>query len=165
MFLRCHQLWLRRSWGQFFVWMAYPKSIVLNKFVSFFFVGSCCKTVLNKWSFSISWLNVSNSSCRIKAVYIEIYSVIPLLRPPKIKNFFLLKTFFAKLKIFLSSFSTHSVPLIRDHFWDCPKSGPNGGLNIAVLLYVTFTRECLNSLIFALKYSFESPSEVVNRGF
>ena len=49
------------------------------------------------------------------------YSEIPLLRPPKIKIFYPLKTFFAKLKLFFSSFSTPSVPLIRDHLWDCPK--------------------------------------------
>ena len=33
----------------------------------------------------------------------------------------LLKTLFAKFKIFFSSFSTPNVPLIRDHLWDCPK--------------------------------------------
>ena len=49
------------------------------------------------------------------------YSEIPLLRPPKIKTFYLLKTLFAKFKLFFSSYSTHSVPLIRDHLWDCPK--------------------------------------------
>ena len=50
------------------------------------------------------------------------YSEIPLLRPPKINDiFYLLKTLFAKFKLFFSSFSTHSVPLIRDHLWDCPK--------------------------------------------
>ena len=49
------------------------------------------------------------------------YSEIPLLRPPKIKTSYLLKTFFAKLRLFFSSFSTPSVPLIRDHLWDCPK--------------------------------------------
>ena len=49
------------------------------------------------------------------------YSEIPLLRPPKIKTFYLLETLFAKFKLFFSSFSTPSVPLIRDHLWDCPK--------------------------------------------
>ena len=47
--------------------------------------------------------------------------IIKLLRPPKIKTFYLLKTLFAKFKLFFSSFSTPSVPLIRDHLWDCPK--------------------------------------------
>ena len=49
------------------------------------------------------------------------YNEIPLLRPPKIKSFYLLKTLFAKFKLFFSSFSTPSVPLIRYHLWDCPK--------------------------------------------
>ena len=49
------------------------------------------------------------------------YSEIPLLRPPKIKTSYLLKTLFAMLKLFFSSFSTPSVSLIRDHLWDCPK--------------------------------------------
>ena len=45
------------------------------------------------------------------------YSEIPLLRPPKIKTFCQLKTLFAKFKLFLSSLSTPSVSLIRDHLW------------------------------------------------
>ena len=49
------------------------------------------------------------------------YSGIPLLRPPKIKTPYLLKILFAKFKLFFSSFSTPSVPLIRDHLWDCQK--------------------------------------------
>ena len=43
------------------------------------------------------------------------YSKIPLLRPPKIKTSCPLKTLFVKLKLLFSSFSTHSVALIRDH--------------------------------------------------
>ena len=62
---------------------------------------------------------------------IGIYSKIPLLRPPKMKTSYLLKTLFAKFKLFFSSFSTPSVPLIRDHLWDCSK----GGRNIGILLY------------------------------
>ena len=49
------------------------------------------------------------------------YSEIPLLRPPKIKTFFVLKTWFAEFKLLFSSFSRYSVPLIGDHLWDCPK--------------------------------------------
>ena len=49
------------------------------------------------------------------------YSEIPLLGPPKIKRYCLLKTLIAKFKLFFSSFSTPSVHLIRDHLWDCPK--------------------------------------------
>ena len=49
------------------------------------------------------------------------YSEIPLLRPPKIKTSYLLKTLFAKFKLFFSAFSTPSAYLISDHFWDCPK--------------------------------------------
>ena len=49
------------------------------------------------------------------------YSEIPLLQPPKIKTAYLLKTLFAKFKLFFSSFSTPSVPLIKDHLWKCPK--------------------------------------------
>ena len=60
------------------------------------------------------------------------YSEIPLFRPPKIKTSYLLSTLFAKFKLFFSSFSTPSVPLIRDHLWDSPK----GGLNIGILLYM-----------------------------
>ena len=49
------------------------------------------------------------------------YSEILLLRPPKIKTSYLLKTLFAKFKLFFSSFSTPSVPQIRNHHWDCSK--------------------------------------------
>ena len=49
------------------------------------------------------------------------YSEIPLLRPLKIRTAYLLKTLFAKFKLFFSSFSTPSVHLIRDHLWDCSK--------------------------------------------
>ena len=52
---------------------------------------------------------------------VTIYSEIPLLRPPKIETSYLLKTLFAKFKLFFSLFSTPGVPLIRDHLWDCPK--------------------------------------------
>ena len=51
-----------------------------------------------------------------------VYSEIPLLRPPKIKTYYLLKTLFARFKLLISSFSTPSVHLIRDHLWDCPKA-------------------------------------------
>ena len=34
---------------------------------------------------------------------------------------YLLKTLFEKFNLFFSSFSTPSVPLIRDHLWHCPK--------------------------------------------
>ena len=51
----------------------------------------------------------------------ELYSEIPLLRPPKIKTFYPLKALIAKFKLFFSSFSTPSVSLIRDHLWDSPK--------------------------------------------
>ena len=50
-----------------------------------------------------------------------IYSEIPLLRPPKIKTSYLLKTLFAKYQLFFSSFSKPCVPLIKDQLWDCPK--------------------------------------------
>ena len=73
----------------------------------------------------------------------DIYSDIPLLRPPNMKTSYLLKTLFAKFKLFISSFSTSSVSLIRDHLWDCPKvvlrpllDSPKGGLNIVILLYI-----------------------------
>ena len=51
----------------------------------------------------------------------KIFSEIPLLRPPKIKTSYLLKTLYAKFRLFFSSFSTPSVHLVRDHLWDCPK--------------------------------------------
>ena len=56
-----------------------------------------------------------------KSPWLFIYSEIPLLRPPKIKTSYLLKTLFAKSKLLISSFSTLSVPLIRDHLWNRPK--------------------------------------------
>ena len=61
---------------------------------------------------------MSFNSCLLK------YSEISLLRPPKIKTFYLLKTFFAKFKFFFFFFFLFSIPsvfLIRDHLWDCPK--------------------------------------------
>ena len=55
-------------------------------------------------------------------IYSELtYSEFPLLRPPKFKTFCQLKTLFAKFRLFVSSFSSPSVSLIRDHLWDCPK--------------------------------------------
>ena len=62
-----------------------------------------------------------NNSAVMSDYFRNIYSEIPLLRPPKIKTFYPLKTLFVKLKLFFSSFSIPSVPLIRDHLWDCPK--------------------------------------------
>ena len=56
-----------------------------------------------------------------KTGFTGIYSEIPLLRPPKIKTSCLLKTLFSKFYLFVSSFSTPSVPLISDHLWVCPK--------------------------------------------
>ena len=50
------------------------------------------------------------------------YSAIPLLRLPKIKTFYLLKSLFWKFKLH-STFSTPIVHLIRDHLWDCSKCG------------------------------------------
>ena len=62
------------------------------------------------------------SFCKLPDSYGDMrYSEIPLLRPSKINTSYLLKTLFAKSKLFVSSFSTSIVPLIRDHFWDCPK--------------------------------------------
>ena len=49
------------------------------------------------------------------------YSEIPVLRPPKIKTVYLIKTLFWKFKLFFSSFSTPCVHLIGDHPWDFPK--------------------------------------------
>ena len=51
------------------------------------------------------------------------YSEIPLLKPPKIKTFYLLKTLFWKFKHFFSSFSTPSVHLIREQLLGLSKSG------------------------------------------
>ena len=73
-----------------------------------------------------SWIYAS-FALRLRCTYFFffffcfIYSEIPLLRPPKMKRSYLFKTLFAKFKWFFSSFSTPSVPLIRDHLWDCPK--------------------------------------------
>ena len=64
---------------------------------------------------AIKYLNSNN------CWHFNMYSEIPLLRSPKIKTFYLLKTLFWKFKRFFALFSTLSVPLIRDHLWDCPK--------------------------------------------
>ena len=74
----------------------------------------------------------------------SMYSEIPLLRPPKIKTSYLLKTLFARFKLLFSTFSMLSVPLIRDHLWECVQKWslrplldcPKGGLNIGILLYL-----------------------------
>ena len=70
------------------------------------------------------------------------YSEIPLLRPPKIKAFYLLKTLSAKLKLFFASFSTLSVYLwlettfgtVQKWSWRPLLDSPKGGLNIGILL-------------------------------
>ena len=49
------------------------------------------------------------------------YAEIPQLRQPKMKKSYLLKPLIAKFMLFFSSFSTPSVPLIRDHLWNCSK--------------------------------------------
>ena len=96
-------------------------------------------------------------SFSIKEIILDEYSEIPLLRSPKIKTFGQLKTLFAKFKLFVSSFSTPSVSLIRDHLWDCPKvvfkttfgqsqrpplDSLKGGLNIGILLYYAKKNTC-----------------------
>ena len=73
-----------------------------------------------------SWLGMFRSWCSAYTVCFGLvptgmYSEIPLLRPPKIKTFYPLKTLFWNFKLFFSSFSTTSIHLIRDHLWDCPK--------------------------------------------
>ena len=70
------------------------------------------KAVASLWSFAVKL---------VYCIHTKRYSEIPLLRPPEIKTSYLLKTLFAKFKLFFSSFSTPSVLLIRDHLWDCPK--------------------------------------------
>ena len=67
-------------------------------------------SVLNQWA----WY--PNAPSTKKPIYI-----FPPLRPPKVRASYLLKTLFAKFKLFFSSFTTPSVPLIRDHLWYCPK--------------------------------------------
>ena len=67
------------------------------------------------------WAALKNKNNKYPVNLIFNYSEIPLLRPPKIKTFCQLKTLFAKFKLFVSSFSSPSVHLIRDHLWDCPK--------------------------------------------
>ena len=44
-----------------------------------------------------------------------------IIRPPKMKTFCQLKTLFDKFNLFVSSFSSPSTSLIRDHLLDCPK--------------------------------------------
>ena len=70
------------------------------------------------------------------------YSEIPLLRPSKIKAFYLLKILFAKFNLFLSSFSTPYVSLIKNNTFGTVQKwslrplldSPKGGLNIGILL-------------------------------
>ena len=81
-----------------------------------------------------SWKKVRRAGINTFKEYL-IYSEIPLLRPPKIKTYCQLKTLFAKFKLFVSSFSSPCVSLIRDHLLDSPK----GGLNIGILLYLFFS--------------------------
>ena len=69
----------------------------------------------------------------LRCIFPPEYSEIPLLRPPRVKTFYLLKTLFWKFKLFFSSFSTPSVHLIRDHLWNSSK----GGLNIGILVYLS----------------------------
>ena len=74
-----------------------------------------------------------------------IYIGIPLLRPPKIKTFDLLKILFAKFKLFFSSFSTPVYLWLETTFGTVQKwslrpllDSPKGGLNIGILLYILF---------------------------
>ena len=77
---------------------------------------------------------------QIKICYISfMYSEISILRPHKVKAFYLLKALFWKFKRFSFSFSSPSVYLIRDHLWDSPKwslgpllDSPKGGLDIGI---------------------------------
>ena len=70
------------------------------------------------------------------------YSEIPLLRPPNIKTSYLLKTLFAKFKLFFPLF-LHTVYLWlettfgTDQKWSLRPllDSPKGGLNIGILLY------------------------------
>ena len=71
--------------------------------------------------FRVIILNTIPPSTQIGRYFVDKYSEMPLLRPPKIKTFGQLKTLFAKFKLLVSPFSTPSVSLIRDHLWDCPK--------------------------------------------
>ena len=72
------------------------------------------------------------------------YSEIPLLRPPKIKTSYLLKTLFAKFKQLFSAF-LHPVYLwLEITFGTVQKwslrpllDSPKGGLKIGILLYIT----------------------------
>ena len=88
----------------------------------------------------------------------QAYSKIPLLRPPKIRTFYLFKILFWKFKLFFSSFTTPSVHLIRDHLWTVQKwslrpllDSLQGGLNIGILLYlfllICFHYHCVNIAI------------------
>ena len=89
----------------------------------------CLSEIVNKQfqqKSTFSWCTYVTTSIIPKENHfmqtVLIYSLeIPLLRPPKMKTSYLLKTLIAKFKLFFSSFSTPSVPLIRDHLWDCPK--------------------------------------------
>ena len=76
----------------------------MNMFFFFFFLRSCFR--------------------KFNEIYVcslNLYSEIPLLRPPKINPSYLIKTLFVKFKLFFSLLSVSCVPLIRDHLWDCPK--------------------------------------------
>ena len=68
-----------------------------------------------------NWFQSFRGFAKHRLTCFMLYSEISLLRPPKIKTSYLLKILFSKFKLFFSSFATFSLPLIRDHLWDCPK--------------------------------------------
>ena len=75
-------------------------------------------------------------------IALVIYSEIPLLRPPKIKTYFLLITLFAQFKLFFFLHFLHPVYLwLETTFGTVQKwslrpllDSPRGGLKIGILL-------------------------------
>ena len=89
-------------------------------------------------------------------MYISIkYSEIPLLRPPKISTFYLLKTLFWKFKLFFSLFLHQVYIWLETTFGTVQKwslrpllDSPKGGLNIEILLYLcVVSRYCGDCLL------------------
>ena len=74
-----------------------------------------------RYEYLVKGDHTHTEKARVYVLLRDIYSEIPLLRPPKIKTSSLSKTLFAKFRLFFPSFSTPRVHLLRDHLWDCPK--------------------------------------------
>ena len=145
-------LWFcsRKRWNsgllRYFWSTCYQRS---KLFFFFFFFSNVTRNLPCIFKFNFSWSNlhvVHMKSdglvwCHHRRYLWRSCSKIPLLRPPKIKTFYLLTTLFWKFQLFFSSFST---PWLETTFGTVQKwslrpllDSLKGGLNIGILLYMT----------------------------